>query len=332
MSSRSLPMCRSYLLVLLCLSLIAAGCNTAPDYWTEAKPTQKKVLVSFPPFYSFTHAVAGDDAYVLCMLAAQGPHGHDFAQTDMLKVNKADLFIYNGLTLDDLFVDKMLREHKNKSIHTLNVGATLEEKHSDLMLPGEGHVHVVNGIKHIHGAADPHVWLGPDRAIAMTKIIADKLVAMDPAKEKGYRARADKYVAELKKLDAEGKAAFQGKKVKMVTMHEAFGYFADAFGITIVATIQKMPGLDPDAASMARLIKVCKEEKVSIIAVEPQYSEAQAKELQSSLKKGGIEAKIVTLDPLETATIPEGRKFNPEPDFYLKKMRENIAAIVKALP
>ena len=324
-------MWRAYLLVLLCLSLLG-GCNTAPDYWTEAKPSQKKILVSFPPLYSFTHAVAGEDAYVLCMLTAQGPHGHDVAATDMLKVNKADLFIYNGLTLDELFVEKMLREHKNKSILTLNVGEVLNDKHHDLMLHGEGHVHVVGGVEHKHGEHDPHFWLGPDRAIAMTKIIADKLVAIDPAHETGYRARMEKYVAELKKLDAEGKTAFKDKKVKMVTMHEAFGYFADAFDITIVATIQKTPGLDPDAASMARLIKVCKEEKVSIIAVEPQYSETQAKALQAILQKDGIKASIVTLDPLETANVAAGKKFNPDPDFYLKKMRENIAAIVKALP
>ena len=323
---------RSYLLVLLCFSLPAAGCSSAPDYWVEAKPTQKKILVSFPPLYSFTHAVAGEDAYVLCMLTTQGLHGHDMAQTDMLKVNKADLFIYNGLTLDDLFVDKMLRDHKNQSILTLNVGKVLNEKHHDLMIHGEGHEHVVNGVKHTHGSHDPHVWLGPDRAIEMTKIIAEKLIAIDPSKEKGYRARADKYVAELKKLDAEGKAAFKGKNVKMVTMHEAFEYFADAFDIKIVATIQKTPGLDPDAPNMVRLIKVCKDEKVSIIAVEPQYSEEKAKVLQADLLKAGINAKIVTLDPLETADVEKGKKFNPEPDIYLKKMRENIAAIVKALP
>ena len=88
---------------LLCLSPIA--CTPAPNYWKEAKPGQKKILVSFPPLYSITQAIAGEDAYVLCMLTSQGPHDYDGSPTDAYKVSKADLFIYNGLTLDDAFAE-----------------------------------------------------------------------------------------------------------------------------------------------------------------------------------------------------------------------------------
>ena len=83
---------------------------------------------------------------------------------------------------------------------------------------------------------------------------------------------------------------------------------------------------------MSKLRELCKKEKVSIIAVEPQYSPREAEALQANLKNDGIKVAIVTLDPLETADIPKDSKFNPAPDFYLTKMRENIEAIVKALP
>jgi zinc transport system substrate-binding protein len=318
---------RSYLLILLCFSLVAPGCSPVPNFWADAKSSQKRVLVSFPPLYSFAHAVAGEDGYVLCLLTSQGPHGHDVAATDMYKVNKADLFIYNGLTLDDLFADKMMHTQKNQSIFALNVGEVLLDKHDDLLLHGDGEEHEVDGVKHKHGSHDPHVWLAPDRAIAMTKIIADKLVAIDPTKEKKYRERETAYIAKLKDLDEEGRKAFKGKGIKMVTMHEAFAYFAKAFDITIVDTIQKRPGLDPDSASMARLIKACKKENVSVIAVEPQYSRAQAEALQATLKADGIDVAVISLDPMETADVGKGQKFNPDPDFYIKKMKENIAAL-----
>ena len=122
---------RSYVIILFRLTILTfafMGCAKTPNFWVDAKPNQKKILVSFPPLYAFTHAVAGDDAYVVCMLTTQGPHDYDGAPTDLFKVNKADLFIYNGLTLDDEFVRKMLVSHKNKSLVTLNVGEVLEEQ------------------------------------------------------------------------------------------------------------------------------------------------------------------------------------------------------------
>jgi zinc transport system substrate-binding protein len=331
------PMRRSYLFILPCLTLLPVaffGCGPTPNFWVEAKPNQKKILVSFAPLYAITHAVAGEDAYVLSMLTAQGPHDYDGAPTDLFKVNKADLFIFNGLTLDDQFVDKMMRNHKNDALRTLNVGQILEKKHRDLLLHGgQEHDHG-DGVKHKHGDHDPHLWLGPQQAIEMTKIIATKLAEIDPTNEKGYQARADKFIEELKKLEADGKAAFKDKKnKKIITMHEAFGYFADAFGLDIVEAIQKKPGMDPDAVSISKLIRLCRQKDgPRVIAVEPQYSKAQAEALQRTLKDDGIHVVIVTLDPLETAEIPPGKKFNPDPDYYLKEMRKNIDTLAKALP
>src|SRR5262245_4601994 len=85
-------------LVVLVLLLSLSSCTSMPDTWREAKPGQKKVLVTFAPLYSITHAVGGDDAYVLCMLTTNGPHSYQGAPTDLIMVNKADLFLYNGLT------------------------------------------------------------------------------------------------------------------------------------------------------------------------------------------------------------------------------------------
>jgi ABC-type Zn uptake system ZnuABC Zn-binding protein ZnuA len=324
---------RSYLLMLLCLSLLA-GCGKPPNFWEEAKPSQKKVLVSFAPLYAITHAVAGEDAYVLCMLTTTGPHAYEGQPTDLFKVNKADLFIYNGLELDDLFVAKILRNHKNASLVTLNVGEVLEKKHHDLMLHAEAHEHAdADGKTHKHGEHDPHIWLGPPQAMAMTKIVADKLGEIDSANAKGYAKRAEQLIEELKELEAYGKAAFKNKKnKKIVTTHEAFGYFAEAFGLEIVDAIQKMPGMDADAANAARLAKQCRDEKVAVIAVEPQYSRAQAEALQATLKRDKVDIQIVTLDPLETTDLQAGKKHNPDPKYYLRKMKENIDTLAKALP
>ena len=342
---------RAYVLVSLGLSLLACltpGCQKAPDYWEDAKAGQKRVLVTFPPLYAITHAVAGENAYVLSLLSTTGPHDYDGAPTDLLKINKADLFIYNGLTLDDAFADKMRRNQKNRNIVVLNVGEQMEKKYDELLHKEEGHEkdkdhdrkndkqdkhdHDGHGHDHKHGEHDPHIWLGPKQAQKMADIIAQKLGEIDPTNKSSYEARAKKFKDELQKIEEDGKAAFKDKKNKnIVTMHEAFDYFADAFGVKIVETIQKKPGTDPDAASLARLRRICKDQKVAVIAVEPQYSRVQAEALQRNLNEDGIDVKIVTLDPLETAPIPEGKR-NPDPGYYLKSMRENIETLARALP
>ena len=166
----------------------------------------------------------------------------------------------------------------------------------------------------------------------MTQIIRDKLIEIDPEHKDGYEKRAAGFIKELEKLQDEGKSLLKNKKNKnIITMHEAFDYFAKGFGIKIVDSIQKRPGDDPDAAAMAELVKLCQEKKVAVIAVEPQYSRAQAETLQATLKGKGVEVQIITLDPLETAPTAKGKN-NPEPGYYLQKMRENINTLAKALP
>ena len=339
---------RSHLLMRLAVPLVIAlaflplSCSKMPNFWEDAKPTQKKILVSFGPLYSITHAVAGDDAYVLCMLTTRGPHGYEHGIYDVEKVNKANLLIYNGLTLDDGFVEKMLNVHKNSSLVTLNVGDVIQKndaklKEKLLRKLGEhahGHDHKDgkhdHAHDHQHGEWDPHLWLGPKQAKAMTNVIAAKLSALDPDHAAKYEKRAVEFINELDKLQQYGESKFGDKHVHMLTMHDSLGYFADAFGLEIVGSIQPIPGLDPDNATRAKLVKLCKDQNVSVIAVEPQYSKAQAESLQATLKASGVDVKIIVLDPLETVDVEKGKK-NPDPGYYLKKMRENIDTLAKAL-
>jgi ABC-type Zn uptake system ZnuABC Zn-binding protein ZnuA len=249
-------------------------------------------------------------------------------------VNKADAFFYNGLTLDDDFADKMSRNHRNRSLKVANLGEIMQDIDPKLILDGEGKecVHA-DGTRHKHGKYDPHIWLGPPQAIEMTKIVRDKLSEIDPANKAGYEARAAKFIEQLKELEAHGQAAFKDKKnKKIVTMHEAFAYFATAFDIQIVASIQMQPGMDSDAVSMQKLIALCREpDGPRVIAKEPQYPAAQAERIRETLQREGIEVRIISLDPLETADVAKGQTFNPDPGHYLKKMRENIDTLAEAL-
>ena len=89
--------------LLLPLSL---GCAQMPDPWLEV-PGKFKVLVSFPPIYSMVKSIAGDRAAVISLCTTTGPHDYSFNVKDTILLRKADLFFYNGLDLDDLFVGRL---------------------------------------------------------------------------------------------------------------------------------------------------------------------------------------------------------------------------------
>lgn len=330
----------AYVLVMTAFVLVTNGCSPKPDVWKHAKPGQKKVLVSFAPLYCFAHAVAGDDAYVLSLLTTQGPHDYEGTPTDLFKINEADLYIYNGLTLDDVFTDKMLRNHKNRNLVSMAVGDVLNKMDKEIkddkkkfLLKGDEieHMHA-DGKMHKHGSQDPHIWLGPRQAKAITKIIAAKLGAIDPANAAKYEKRAGEFAKKLDDLQAYGDAAFKDKKSKnFISMHESLGYFGKEFlELEKVDSIQVSPGIDPDAKKIADLITLCKEKNIRVIAKEPQYSGKVPELIRDSLKRHGIELTIVEIDPLETAQATNNG--NPDPEFYLKKMRENIDTLAKALP
>ena len=315
---------------LVVLGLGFAGCTPAPDPWKEAKPGQKHVLATFPPLYCLAHAVAGDDAYVLCFLSSQDPHQYAFNPQDAVKAQGANLIVSNGLELD-VFVDKLIAGKKIALVRAEDVIPkdklfdAEEDEHDKKDAKQEGHHH--------HGSHDPHVWLGPPRAIEIADGIAKKLAEIDSAHADGYKKRAVALKADLEKLQEEGKAKLgKGKtKLKVVSMHDSMRYFADAFDIEIVDVIEELPGQDPDAKKLADLVTTCKEKGVHVITYERQYSESQPKLLQKALKSRGVDVQLIEFDPIETAPVGKDG-VNPDPDYYMKKMRANVEALAKALP
>lgn len=322
---------------LLTLGLGFAGCTPAPDPWKDAKVDQKHVLATFAPLYCFAHAVAGDDAYVLCFLTDKDPHSYTFNAADTIKARGADLIVLNGLSLDNAFVEKLI---VGKKIATLSAEKAIpknmlfdaeddgDKKDGKHEHGQEGHHH------HHHGSHDPHVWLGPPQAIKIVEKIAAKLAEIDPPHADGYQKRAAVLRVDLEKLQADGKAMLgKGKtKLKVVSMHDSMSYFADAFDIEIVGVIQELPGQDPDGKKLADLVvKASKEKNIHVITYESQSNKAQSELLQKQLKGRGVDVQLAEFDPIEKVA-PGKDGVNPDPDVYMKKMRANLEALAKALP
>jgi ABC-type Zn uptake system ZnuABC Zn-binding protein ZnuA len=303
---------------------IAAGCgksNTGADPW-PAKPG-KRVLVSFAPLYSFTAAVAGDDANVVCLMNDVGPHHYDATERDALLVQRADLFLINGLGLEDELARKLVSGAGNKSVKLVALGESIP---AELRLKGECHHH--DGEHHDHGD-DPHVWLGIPQAVVCVEKIRDELKAIDPDHAAGYEKRAAEYVAKLRKLQADGTAMLKGKaERKLVTFHESLNYFAQTYGLDVVGVIEQTAGSEPNAEDLKEIVEVCKDNKVRVVAVEPQYPHStSARVVLDELKRNGVADPVfVEIDPLETAPGTE-----LSADLYEKVVRANLENLAKAL-
>src|SRR4051794_780318 len=97
---------RVVLVVALLSPLALMGCGRMPDPW-EGKPGPPRVLATFPPIASFVKAVGGEQTGVICLCTTTGPHDYSFSMEDAYKLKRADLFVANGLGLDDDFADRL---------------------------------------------------------------------------------------------------------------------------------------------------------------------------------------------------------------------------------
>lgn len=301
-----------------------AGCGEPSDGWPTDRPGPK-VVASFPPLASFAMNVGGDEVSVRSAMTHAGPHDFDPTAEDMQRLRGADLFLINGLGLDDRPGKKLVEGSRNRRLRLIDLGTKLDPK---LLDEGECHHDHAEGQPHEHGK-DPHVWLGPDLAIKQVEGIRDELTATDPTRADGYRTRATAYVAVLNKLLTDGREKLKGKTDrKIVTSHESLEYFARAFNLQVADVIMTTPGKEPTGKELEKLVESCVRNKVRVIAIEPQYAGGQtAKRLTEELARQGVtNPQVVEIDPLETA-----RESELSPGWYEAKMRANLDRLAEAL-
>jgi ABC-type Zn uptake system ZnuABC Zn-binding protein ZnuA len=306
------------------IGLGVAGCSGGADPWAE-RPGPK-VLAYFPPVYSLAASVAGEDAQVRSLITHVGPHHFEPTARDARALRRTDLFLTIGLGLDDEIARKLAGTSGGPNLRHVALGELLPKE--SLREGGcehcrkHGHDH-----SHDHGY-DPHVWLGIAEAVRMVDAIRDALTELDPAHAEGYRARAAATVGRLNSLLAEGRAALAAKAEmpRLITFHDSLHYFARSFGAEVVDSIEA-PGQEPSRKKLDELVKACRDGGVRLIAVEPQYpTHTSARTLLTELKRHGVEAAFVEIDPMETAEAAD-----LTPDYYERTARANLMRLAGAL-
>jgi ABC-type Zn uptake system ZnuABC Zn-binding protein ZnuA len=309
------------------VALALAGCAKAPPVW-EGKGGPPRVVVSFPPLYSFVREVGGKHVGIISLCTKTGPHHYHGTHHDALALREADLFFAIGMGFDDDFTDTARINSGNPKLkETIKLGNRLPD---NLKMKGEEHEH---GHAHKHGdedhGKDPHVWLGIAQAQNLVGQIRDRLKEADPAHAADYDANAKAYLERLDKIQADGKQMLAGKKDRrLISFHESLTYFAKTFDLEIPDIVEKVPGVDATAQDLKPLIDRILKEKVKVLALEPQYpKDGVAGVIVAELEKHDHALKLIVLDPMETADENE-----LDGGWYERKMRENLEELEKNLP
>jgi zinc transport system substrate-binding protein len=301
------------------LLMLAALISGAPAY-----ADTPLVVASFYPLYEFSRQVAGDHAEVVSLVpGGVEPHDWEPSPPDVVRMQKAKLFVYNGAGLEP-WVEKLLRDAKAKGV----VAVRTTERVA--LLPGDrpGHEHkpeakagaAPRGDKH---AVDPHVWLDPVRAQAQVEAIRAGLAKVDPANAASYATNAQVYRTKLAGLDtAFANGLRQCARREFVTTHSAFSYLARRYGLTQIPIQGPEPEAEPSPADLAALVKQVRERKVRYVFFETLVSSKLAETLARE-----VGAKTLVLNPVEGLTKEEQAAGNT----YVSLMEDNLRNLRTAL-
>lgn len=288
------------------VALVVAACAQAPAAGSGITVVATTTIIA-----DLAKQVGGPDANVES-LAPAGAAVEDYqpAPEDAKKVASAKVILINGLALDRW--SEKLRKNAAPDAKVVILS-------DDLPRLGIGE----SDDEDINKNGNPHYWFDVKYAKTYVERIRDALIAVDPAHADGYTSRAMAYLAMLDDLDREIRVQVQQipqERRKLVTSHDAFPYFAKAYGFKIVGFAEPEGGKEPSAGELAKLVDKVKAERVPAIFSEAQVSPNVA---QALAKDAGV--KTVVTD-LVTDSLGD-----PPADSYLGLMRTDVKKIVDAL-
>jgi zinc/manganese transport system substrate-binding protein len=298
-------------IVAFVLALVMAGGGTAVG--AEKKV---KAVASFSVLGDIVKNVGGDRVEVTTLVGPNGDaHVYEPTPADAKAVSIADLVVVNGLGMEG-WMDRLIKTAGYKGPEVV---ATKGIKPRQMTAEeSEEHEH---GAKHI---IDPHAWQNLANGMIYVDNIATGLIAVDPAGAATYQANAAAYKAKLAALNQWVKEEFSTiprSKRRMITSHDAFGYFGAAYGVTILSPMGVSTENEPSAGEVANLIKQIRQEKITAVFIEnisdPRLVEQIGKE--SGVKLGG---------ELYSDALSKPDKSAPT---YIDMFKNNVSKMVAAM-
>ncbi len=233
-----------------------------------------RVFVSVPPQQTFVEKIGGDHVEVAAMVRPGfNPATYEPSPRQISALADTSLYVRIGVPFEKVWMERIRSANPEMRMLDARDGIDLRAH------PGEPD-------------HDPHVWTSPPLVRVMAANIRDALIELDPANHQDYARNHDAFAAELDELDREIRALLQGVTHRtFMVFHPAWGYFADAYGLTEIAIEHE--GKEPGARTLTALIERARRENIKVVFAQPQFDQKLAAEVARAI--GG---RVVLIDPL----------------------------------
>ena len=268
-----------------------------------------KVVATFSILADLVKNVGGDRVAVTALVGPNGDaHVYQPSPGDAKMLADARLVFANGLGFEG-WINRLVKASGTKAPTIVATKGVKPRKSED---------------DHGHGEADPHAWQSVANAKLYVANIRDALSLTDPAGKGSYEANAAAYLARLDALDAEVKAAIDkipADRRRIITSHDAFGYFAAAYGVAFIAPQGVSTEAEVSAKDVARIITQIRKQKIPAVFLENVTDERLLRRIgaESGARIGGT----LYSDALSEPGGPA--------DTYVKMFRHNVPAMVAAI-
>lgn len=294
-------------LILSCLFLGLVACNPSVNTTDNQKP---KVISTSTIIADLTARVGGEEIdHQDILKPGDDPHVYEPVPADSVALEKADLILYNGYNLEPGLI-KMIDSTAVKA-KKVAVGEAIKP----LQMEKEG-----------QKVPDPHVWGSAKNGIIMVEKIRDQLIELSPEDKGIFTANAAQLIRELENLDRWIAAAIETippYQRQLVTTHDAFQYYAHAYGLTVAGTLIGISTEEqPSAQTVKNLADAIKNLQVAAIFAETTINPAL---ITTVAEEAGVK-----LAPQQLYSDSIGA-VGTRGDSYVKMLKENTRSIVESL-
>jgi len=300
------------------IQILATAALALPLLQGSANAADKiRVVTTITDLKSLTEAVGGDLVEVDALVRpSQNPHDLEVRPSLMVKVRRADLFVMNGLDLDQ-WAEVVVQGGNNSKVIAGGPGRVDASRGIPVLeVPT---TRVDRSMGDVHPFGNPHYTLDPGMAPIVTTNILEGLARVAPQHQATFERNRQAFLARLEAAMSGWTRALEPVKgAKLVVYHNNLIYLVTRFGLVQVGTVEDRPGIPPSPGHLTRLIRQMKEEGVKAILVEPWSDQTLTARIA---QESG--AKMVVLNAKLGATSG--------PDAYIASTNANITALAQAL-
>jgi zinc/manganese transport system substrate-binding protein len=275
----------------------------------QAKPIE--AVASFTVLADMVQNVGGDHVHVTSLIGPNGdPHAYEPTPNDAQALKRANLVFVSGLHLEG-WLDRLIKAsgYQGQPVELSNGIKTRSMEEDGKRI------------------TDPHAWNSAANGVVYVRNIISALQKADPANASDYQAKGEQYIQQLEQLDAYARAQVQAipsDKRKVLTSHDAFGYFGDAYGVTFLSPLGFSTETEASASDVAKLITQIKQEHVSTYFFENSSDPRLVKQIaDASGAQPGGELYVESLSPADGPAPTYAQMFRYNVDKLTAAMKGN---------